>query len=115
MSSVNLINAYKNAKILISQSPIDKNNIITDYIDLVVKFSNNNYNSQVQRPIINPVSNPSEISIYNNFNNVPTQIKNENENKNQSIQNNKKTPYIDITKTSSRSIQELAATFNYLK
>lgn len=100
MSSVNLINAYKNAKILISQSPVDKNNIITDYIDLVIKFSNN---SQVQHPI----TVPNEISIYNNFNNVPTQNKIDNK--------NNKTPYIDITKTSSRSIQELAATFNYLK
>jgi len=121
MSSINLINAFKNAKILISQSPADKNNIIADYIDLVVKFTNNTNNyidnststsSTVSIPSTNTI--PSDIAIYNNFNNVP----NPNQQSQQSQQNIKQSPpksYIDITKTSNRSIQELASTFNYLK
>jgi len=100
-----LIDAFKNAKKLITQDPNNKQNIIRDYIDLVLKlnnyYSNNNDNSS-----------SSDINIYNNFNTIPNDLMNGYDN----IMNNtnKKNNYIDITKTSSSSIQELASAFNYI-
>ena len=103
-----LIDAYKNAKKLIIQEPINKQNIIRDYIDLVLKF--NNYpNSTRNEPPANydPSPNPTDINIYNNFNSIPNNTMN-------GIDNANKNNYIDITKTSKRSIQELASAYNYI-
>lgn len=99
-----LITAYKNTRTLIARDTNNKNNIIKEYIDLVLKFTskppqqsnNNNQNS----------NNPSDVSIYNNFNAIPNNYVN-----NQMTGVNK---VVDITKTSERSIQELASTFNYM-
>ena len=100
-----LIDAFKNAKKLITQDPNNKQNIIRDYIDLVLKL--NNYSSNN-----NDNSSSSDINIYNNFNTIPNDLMNGYDN----IMNNtnKKNNYIDITKTSSNSIQELASAFNYI-
>jgi len=100
-----LIDAFKNAKKLITQDPNNKQNIIRDYIDLVLKL--NNYSSNN-----NDNSSSSDINIYNNFNTIPNDLMNGYDN----IMNNtnKKNNYIDITKTSSSSIQELASAFNYI-
>ena len=38
--NLKLIDAYKNAKKLITDDPNNKENIIRDYIDLVLKFNN---------------------------------------------------------------------------
>ena len=105
--NLKLIDAYKNAKKLITDDPNNKENIIRDYIDLVLKFNNysQSYNNNMNNNINNPI--PSDINIYNNFNTLPN-------NSMTGADNNKNKNYIDITKTSSRSIQELANTFNYI-
>jgi len=103
--NLKLIDAYKNARKLIIQEPNNKNNIIKDYIDLVLKF--NNYS---QTTTNNDVPAPTDINIYNNFNSIPNNMMNGIDNVNR-VNNNK---YIDITKTPMRSIQELASTFNYI-
>lgn len=102
-----LITAYKNTRILIARDTNNKNNIIKEYIDLVLKFTskpqqsfNNNNNNN------NKIPDSQDISIYNNFNAIPN-----------NYVNNKMTgvnKVVDITKTSDRSIQELASTFNYM-
>lgn len=99
-----LITAYKNTRTLISQDINNKNNIIKEYIDLVLKFTyktQQSFNDNNQTP-----DTPTDISIYNNFNSIPN-----------NYVNNKMTGVnrvVDITKTSDRSIQELASTFNYI-
>ncbi len=78
MSNPELIQAYKNARNLITKTPADKDKIINDYIDLVVKINdyNNsksdagsiNYGTGYGNPELNKMlRNPLEISIYNNF------------------------------------------------
>ena len=100
-----LIDAFKNAKKLISQDPNNKQNIIRDYIDLVLKL--NNYSSNN-----NDNSSSSDINIYNNFNTIPNDLMNGYDNIMNNRNNNNN--YIDITKTSRNSIQELASAFNYI-
>ena len=107
-----LIDAYKNAKKLIIQDPSNKKNIIKDYIDLVLKFNNyqpnkNNHQEPSQTPALSPTS--SDINIYNNFNALPNNAISGIDNINKNNKN-----IVDITKTSTRSIQELASTFNYI-
>jgi hypothetical protein len=77
MTSINdvLINSYREANILILKDPANKNNIISEYIDLVYKVYtesngggdgagvNANDNSELSKMLKNPL----EISIYNNF------------------------------------------------
>jgi len=72
MATPELINAYKNARNLIGQTPADKEKIINDYIDLVVKINDynngggNGYND-ANNQLGNMLKSPLEISIYNNF------------------------------------------------
>ena len=109
--NIKLISAFKNAKNLIIQEPNNKQNIIRDYIDLVLKF--NNYPPRLQISNNEPSTSlltPSDINIYNNFNAPHNDMMNGVDNINRNNKNN----YIDITKTSTRSIQELASTFNYI-
>jgi len=104
-----LIDAYKNAKKLIKQDPNNKQFIIKNYIDLVLKF--NNYSSSKNNND-EGLPSSSDINIYNNFNTNPNNMMNGVDN---IINNtNKKNKYVDITKTSQRSIQELASIFNYI-
>lgn len=105
-----LIDAYKNAKKLIKQDPNNKQFIIKNYIDLVLKF--NNYSSFKNNNNDEGLPSSSDINIYNNFNTNPNNMMNGVDN---IINNtNKKNKYVDITKTSQRSIQELASIFNYI-
>jgi hypothetical protein len=71
MSNQELINAYKNARNLITQTPADKDKIINDYIDLVVKINdynnNNTYNNSTNNDFSSMLKSPLEIEIYNNF------------------------------------------------
>jgi len=81
MSNPELIQAYKNARNLITKNPADKDKIINDYIDLVVKINDYNNNklgsgagstinsgTGYGNPELNKMlRNPLEISIYNNF------------------------------------------------
>jgi hypothetical protein len=72
MATQELINAYKNARNLIAQTPADKDKIINDYIDLVVKINDYNTNNtsikyDANSQLGNMLKNPLEISIYNNF------------------------------------------------
>jgi hypothetical protein len=106
-----LIDAFKNAKKLISQDPNNKQNIIRDYIDLVLKL--NNYSSN------NNENSSSDINIYNNFNTIPNDLMNGYDNimnntNSMNRMNRNNNNYIDITKTSTNSIQELASAFNYI-
>ena len=100
-----LIDAYKNAKKLITQDPNNKQNIIKDYIDLVLKL--NNYSS-------NDNSSSSDVNIYNNFNTMPNDLMNGYDNIMNNTNRKNNNNYIDITKTSTNSIQELASAFNYI-
>ena len=104
--NLKLIDAYKNAKKLITQDPNNKQNIIRNYIDLVLKL--NNYSSNN-----NDNSSSSDINIYNNFNTIPNDLMNGYDNI-MNNRNNNNNNYIDITKTSRNSIQELASAFNYI-
>jgi hypothetical protein len=68
-----LINAYKKARDMITETPDNKENIINAYIDLVEKI-NNYYNgggSLSSRDngggLASMLKNPLEIEIYNNF------------------------------------------------
>jgi len=106
-----LITAYKNAKTLIKETPNNKENIIKEYIDLVIKFTNNT--SQYLNNQNQDSTSPTDISIYNTFNPNPNDMNYMNMNMNNN-RNNNRNNYIDITKTSNRSIQELASTFNYI-
>jgi hypothetical protein len=77
MTSINdvLINSYRETNSLILKDPANKNNIISEYIDLVYKVYtesngggdgagvNANDNSELSKMLKNPL----EISIYNNF------------------------------------------------
>jgi len=71
MAKPELINAYKNARNLISQTPADKDKIISDYIDLVIKITdynnNNNDSNNNNNQLGSMLKNPLEIAIYNNF------------------------------------------------
>lgn len=110
--NIKLISAFKNARNLLIQEPNNKQNIIREYIDLVLKF--NNYPPKLQVSNKNNEQStssltPSDINIYNNFNAPQNNMTNGIDNINRN--NNK---VVDITKTSTRSIQELASTFNYI-
>jgi len=70
MSSMNddLIRAYKNTRKLIEENPDNKEQLITEYIDLVEKInyyynSHNNNKNELSKMLKNPL----EISIFNNF------------------------------------------------
>ena len=113
--NIKLIDAYKNTKKLILQDPTNKQNIIKDYIDLVLKFNNYPNSIRNEQPPsnydTNPNPTPTDINIYNNFNAIPNNIMNGVDNINKVNNTN---DYIDITKTSKRSIQELASAYNYI-
>jgi hypothetical protein len=70
MSSMNddLIRAYKNTRKLIEENPDNKEQLITEYIDLVEKI-NYYYNSHNnnKNELAKMLKNPLEISIFNNF------------------------------------------------
>jgi hypothetical protein len=72
MATPELINAYKNARNLIAQTPADKDKIINDYVDLVVKINDyNNNNAGItydeNSHLGSMLKSPLEIAIYNNF------------------------------------------------
>lgn len=65
-----LIIAYKNMRDLIKKTPNDKNKIINEYTDLILKINKNNYydNSNPDIELQNMLKkNPLEFFIYNNF------------------------------------------------
>jgi hypothetical protein len=74
MSDSRLINAYKKARDMITETPDNKDNIINAYIDLVEKIDNyynggrsgNNYEND-NKGLASMLKNPLEIEIYNNF------------------------------------------------
>ena len=107
-----LIRSYKNAKNLITQTPEIKEQIIKEYIDLVLKLSlNKNQFNDTDASIDMNASNynpaPADISIYNTFNSDPY-------NKDNKDNKDRNYGYIDITRNSRQSLQELASTYNYL-
>jgi hypothetical protein len=72
MANDDLLKAYKNTRVLITQTPADKEKIINEYIDLVVKINNLNetpkaITNDTNNELANMFKNPLEISIYNNF------------------------------------------------
>jgi hypothetical protein len=72
MSNDDLLKAYKNTRLLITQKPTDKEKIINEYIDLVIKINNFNETpktniSDTNNELAKMFKNPLEISIYNNF------------------------------------------------
>ena len=110
-----LIRSYKNAKNLITQTPDIKEQIIKEYIDLVLKLSlNRNQFNDTDASIDMNASNynpvPADISIYNTFNSDPYN-KDNNDNRDD---RDTSYSYIDITRNSRQSLQELASTYNYL-
>ena len=91
MAKPELINAYKNARNLISQTPADKDKIISDYIDLVIKITDyNNNDGNNNNQLGSMLKNPLEIAIYNNFQKYGTN--------HDDLNNNKKPTYNESAK-----------------
>lgn len=72
MSDPRLINAYKKARDMITETPENKENIVNAYIDLVEKIDNyyNGGGATATRDnggLASLLKNPLEIEIYNNF------------------------------------------------
>ena len=71
MPNENLIRAYKKTRTLIKDEPKNKETIINEYIDLVVKINIYDISSKsissTNSELSNLFKNPIEIAIYNNF------------------------------------------------
>lgn len=109
MTNDDLLKAYKNTRVLITQTPADKEKIINEYIDLVIKINNLNetpktITNDTNNTLANMLKNPLEISIYNNFQ------------KYNDVKNNK-TSNATLTATNEKqiSITELAKINEYTK